>query len=77
MKRRTFIKSVLGFLGLPYLPQIKTKSKVAKNVEFRRWPKFETPNTPLFEDTDSIGWKMWMTTRILNDNPIRILEVSS
>lgn len=74
MKRRSFLKAVLGVLVAPCLPQVK----VAKKIEFRKWATLKAPAMPLVEGiAPNFGWKVWQVTRILNDSFVRTLETNS
>lgn len=77
MKRRTFLKSVIGLVVAPCLPQVKTEPKPAKKIEYRKYARLEVPTIPLIEGKEPIGWKMWCTSRILNDDFIHILKVTA
>jgi len=78
MKRRTFLKSVLGVLVLPVLPKPKAKisPKIPKKIRWRRYAKLEAPAMPLTDGIEPINWKMWHATRILDDS-IHVLAISA
>ena len=77
MKRRTFIKHCLSVLALPCLPQVKAKPKAIEGVKYRKWAKLEAPTMPLVEGIEPMGWKVYMTHRIVNDSYISLLTLTA
>lgn len=83
MRRRNFLKSVLGFLALPTLPKSKAKgisgyelvrkvrAKVnpGKSTESVKWRKWAHPKV--------LKWKASYVNRIIYDNHICILKLST
>lgn len=78
MKRRSFLKSILGFMVAPFLPKSKAKA-IFKPVssyssyeikEAAQWPISEMPLSDDMEP-QQVKLKMTFVTRIINDKSIR------
>ena len=72
MKRRSFLKSFMGFMALPFVPKAKAESIITdskptepKGVKVRQYT------------IPPLGWKIWQGSRILNESNNSLLEIKT
>ncbi len=76
MNRRGFMK----LLALtPLVGLLKPKKTLPKKVEpkWRKFAQLPYETTSLLDQRQTLGWKVIMTSKILNNDPISILNVTA